>query len=366
MHILIKKTLVILAIASGITLEVQAQIVKSKGMGQVVYKGFRPKSSDERLAIEMAKKNAVTRYAGGFDSSRFELYKKVENSVMSQLDELVVDFIRIDEKTDKTSKRYTVYIEASINSALIERAIRKNSESVPSRAATAASDGETYLTFVFVARELASRKSFDDKQIKIQLKESESQGAQNNNISEDGLAATTSVRKTEATKTTVGGSTEAKAAERQYRVNTVTEVDNAVNEVMTRANFEAVDPIDAGLDLLAFKKDFGTGDDISPATRRASVKICKENEISYLAVANMDVGLPEKDPNTGLTRVYVSVTAKVSDLTKRFPKTVASISGKPYAGLGSNPEVAKRNALNTAADKSAKALVDLLRSKGVK
>ena len=95
-------------------------------------------------------------------------------------------------------------------------------------------------------------------------------------------------------------------------------------------------------------------------------QICKENEISYLAVANMDVGLPEKDPNTGLTRVYVAVTAKVSDLTKRFPKTVASISGKPYAGLGSNPEVAKRNALNTAAEKSAKVLVDLLRAKGVR
>ncbi len=366
MQILIQRTAVILAVVAGISIEAKAQIVKSKGKGQVVYKGFRPKSSDERSAIELAKKNAVTRYTGNFDSSRFELFKKVEASVLSQLDDLVVDFTRIDEQTDKTSKRYTVIIEASINTALIERAIQKNSTGSPARTAAPASDGETYLTFVFVARELASRKTFDEKQIKVELKESQSEGAQSTNISEDGQSATSSIVKTDAKKTTTGGSAEAKAAERRYRVNTVTEVDNAVNEVMSRANFEAVDPVDAGLDVAAFKNDFGTGDDISPTTRRASVKICKENEISYLAVANMDVGLPEKDPNTGLTRVYVAVTAKVSDLTKRFPKTVASISGKPYAGLGSNPEVAKRNALNTAAEKSAKVLVDLLRAKGVR
>ena len=80
----------------------------------------------------------------------------------------------------------------------------------------------------------------------------------------------------------------------------------------------------------------------------------------------MDVGLPEKDEATGLTRVYVTVTAKVSDLAPKFPKTVASIAGKPYAGLGSNAQVAKQNALNEAATRSASELVDQLRMKGVK
>jgi len=366
MQILNLQSLLVLAVIFGLTGEVSAQVAKSKGKGQVVYKGFRPKSSDERNALILAKKNAVTRYAANFNGSRFELYKKVEAKLLDNIEDIVVDFTIIDEQRDSTSKRYSVIIEASINTALIEREIQKNTAAAPVRPAASASDGETYFTFVFVARELVSRKTFDNKRITVELNETQAAGSENTAISEDGLSAKRNVSNTTAAKKTTGGSTEAKAAERRYNVTTITEVDNAVNEVMSTANFETVNPIDAGLDVNAYKKDFGFGDDVSPATRRAAVKTCKENEISYLAVANMDVGLPSKDPNTGLHRVYVSVTAKVSDLTKRFPKTVASISGKPYAGLGPDPEVARRNALNTAAEKSAKVLVDLLRTKGVK
>ena len=366
MQILNLQSLLVLAVIFGLTGEVSAQVAKSKGKGQVVYKGFRPKASDERNALILAKKNAVTRYAANFNGSRFELYKKVEAKLLDNIEDIVVDFTIIDEQRDSTSKRYSVIIEASINTALIEREIQKNTAAAPVRPAASASDGETYFTFVFVARELVSRKTFDNKRITVELNETQTAGSENAAISEDGLSAKRNVSNTTAAKKTTGGSTEAKAAERRYNVTTVTEVDNAVNEVMSTANFETVNPIDAGLDVNAFKKDFGFGDDVSPTTRRSAVKTCKENEISYLAVANMDVGLPSKDPNTGLHRVYVSVTAKVSDLTKRFPKTVASISGKPYAGLGPDPEVARRNALNTAAEKSAKVLVDLLRTKGVK
>ena len=70
------------------------------------------------------------------------------------------------------------------------------------------------------------------------------------------MSAKRNVSNTTAAKKTTGGSTEAKAAERRYNVTTVTEVDNAVNEVMSTANFETVNPIDAGLDVNAFKKDF--------------------------------------------------------------------------------------------------------------
>ena len=79
----------------------------------------------------------------------------------------------------------------------------------------------------------------------------------------------------------------------------------------------------------------------------------------------MDNGLPQKDEATGLIRVYVAVTAKVSDLSPKFPKTVASLPGIPYAGLGPDPQVAKQNALNEAAAKSAADLVDQLRFKNV-
>lgn len=139
-----------------------------------------------------------------------------------------------------------------------------------------------------------------------------------------------------------------------------------MNSVLTKAKYETVDPVDAGLDMDAFKADFSTGSDISSTTRSTAIKVLKEKEISYLALANMDVGLPEKDEATGMTRVYVTVTAKVTGLTTKFPKTVASIAGKPYAGLGANAQVARQNALNEAASRSAAELVDQLRMKNVR
>ena len=139
MQILNLQSLLVLAVIFGLTGEVSAQVAKSKGKGQVVYKGFRPKSSDERNALILAKKNAVTRYAANFNGSRFELYKKVEAKLLDNIEDIVVDFTIIDEQRDSTSKRYSVIIEASINTALIEREIQKNTAAAPVRPAASAS-----------------------------------------------------------------------------------------------------------------------------------------------------------------------------------------------------------------------------------
>ena len=362
----------ILFVALACTLTAQAELVKVKGKGEIVYKSniFKPGqgSDEERAAITEAKKNALTRYAADFDSARFELYKKIEPDVVANIDQYVTDYTQIDSQVDKSSKRYTVVIEASINTTLIENAINKSSgANAPATAGTTpAKAGGSYMTFVFVARELASRKDFDAKRTTVDINESSEAGAQKNKVADDGQSGETSLDKSSVVKHTTGGNTETKAEDMAYRVTTVTEVDNAVNSVLTKANYEVVDPVDAGLSVDNFKSDFSNGSDVSPATRTAAIKNCKEKEINYIAIANMDVGLPEKDEATGLTRVYVTVTAKVSDLAPKFPNTVASIAGIPYAGLGSNAQVAKQNALNEAATRSASELVDQLRMKGVK
>jgi hypothetical protein len=369
MHTVIRS---LLFVALACTLSAQAELVKVKGKGEIVYKSniFKPGqgSTEERAAISEAKKNALTRFAADFDSARFELYKRIEAEVLANIDQYVTDYTQLDQQVDKTSKRYTVIIEASVNATLIENAIQKRSGAAAQTAAgtTTAKAGGSYMTFVFVARELASRKDFDAKRTTVEINESSEAGAQKGKVAEDGQSAEVGVDKSSVVKRTSGGNTETKANELAYRVSTVTEVDNAVNSVLTKAKYEVVDPVDAGLDVGSFKGDFSSGSDIAPATRSAAIKTCKEKEISYIAIANMDVGLPEKDEASGLTRVYVTVTAKISDLAPRFPKTVASIAGKPYAGLGSNAQVAKQNALNEAATRSAGELVDQLRMKDVK
>lgn len=354
------RTVLALTVFLALTLAGRAEIVKVKGKGEVAYTGiFNPGSAEERAAIVEAKKNALSRFAAGFDSARFELYKRVEPQVIAHLDDFITDFTPLDQQTDKTSKRFSITIEASVNATLLENAIQKS-------AGAGRAGATTYMTFVFVAREQASRKAFDAKRTVVEINETAQAGSEKAGIAADGQSAERSAEQSSIAKKTTGGNTETKADELAYRVTTITEVDNAVNSVLTKAHYETVDPVDAGLDVAAFKTDFSSGSDISPATRSSAIKTLKEKEITFLALANMDVGLPEKDEASGMTRVYVTVTAKVTDLTAKFPKTVASIAGKPYAGLGANAQVAKQNALNEAAGRSASELVDQLRMKNVR
>ena len=359
-------------IAAGHSLP--AATVKSKGQGFVVYKAiFGPKKEDKDVAIRAAMANALTRYEATLSGDRAELYRRAKKLNHFRSVNLVAGYTIVFDEIDKKKKRYTVTVEATINTDAIEKAFRKLGPAVPDRSTPAPAPApapavveENYMTFIFVAKELASRKTFDAKKTDIVLRESEKQGKQETKLSEDGLSAETNQSKLEAEKTQRGGSTEQKASDRIYRTFTVTAVDNAVTSVLASANFEPVAAIDAGLDVDAFKKDFGIGNDISATTQRAAVALCRENGIRYLAVANMTVGLPRKDPNTGLQKVTVDVTANVKDLSGKFPKTLASIPGDPYSGLGDNEEVARRNALNLAAKKSAIDLVNKLRVKGVK
>jgi hypothetical protein len=289
------------------------------------------------------------------------LFKRVEPEILGNLELYVTDYVQLSQETDKTSKRYSVLIEASINEALVERLINKSSQGKG-----VAGEEASYLTFVFVARELASAKKFDDKRTTVELSESSTNASESNKVSESGESSTSAVESNSMTKKVTGGNTERKASELTYRVTTVTEVDNAVNAVMTTAGYETVDPVDAGLEMEAFKADFSSGSDISAATRKSAITVLKENQVRYLAIANMDVGLAAVDEVSGMQRVFVTVTAKVTDLSAKFPKTIASIAGKPYSGIGPDDQVARQNALNEAARQSASELVSQLRVKNVR
>ncbi len=363
-----KKILHLLFIVCLVVPSLQAQMVKVKGKGEIVYSGiFKQGSADERNAITEAKKNALKRYAADFEPARFELYQKLELQILAKLDEFVPDYTQIDQQVDKTSKRYTVVVEASINASLIERMLKASSAAGAANAAD-----KSNVVFIFVAREIASRKAYEEKRTAIASEEKASTSSEQSKAADDGSAAQATSEGTKVTKQTTGGSTEFKVDTLSYNVSTVSEVDGAVNSVLTTAGFETVDASDAGLEVEKFKADFSTGNDVSAATRSQAISVLRENNVRYMAIATMDIGLPEKDGVTGMIRVYVTVNSKVTYLPpasdgspKKLPKTVASIAGKPYAGLGSNPQVARTNALNEAATKSAMELTDQLRMKNI-
>jgi hypothetical protein len=357
---LIRVLCILFAIALAAPAQTNNNIVRQKGQGSVAYSGKnKPKDEIARVAIIEAKKDALQRYVARFNTARRANYEKVAAEIQRRLEDVVPNANLLDEGHLANANLWSVIIEAGIDDNLIEQIIQTNS--VKERAG-AGGKSESYITFVFVARELEGAVSFDEKRTVVANAETEKRAATATGGEGDAVSVSNKSGSTSVSQT--GGSTERKAEQRKYRVFTVGEVDAAVNNVLTTAGYEIVSAVDADLKIGDFKRDYETGD-IQPGTRREAVKTARENEISYLGTASMDVGLPQKDPATGMFRVYITVNSQVSDLRKRLPKTVASIAGKAYAGLGPDEQVARTNALNTAAREMSAELVDQLRLKAV-
>ena len=334
----------------------QAGLVKVKAKGLAPY-GLLSTADVRRSAIEDAKKNALRSYAAGFDSARFKVFETEFQTICNQLDTYVVSYEILEDGKNKVSKNYEVVLEVSIDETRIEQAVSKASQAI----AGDVSGDAPYIVFVMVSRQTATAKMFKDKQTDVTQQSVDTSEAQS--IGADGLSLKTSADVT-SVKTT-GGSVERKAAVAEYKVFSTPDANGAMNEVFSKAGFETVDPRDVDIDIMTFQAEFAAGADISSETRKAAIDQCKNNEVAYFLVGSMNIGVPDIDPATGMSRVNVKVTASVSDLTKKLPRTVASVRGVQYAGLGSDPFVAQQNALNTAAAKSAADIVDQLRSKGV-
>ena len=352
------------AIAVALILAVpaaQGATKKVKAKGEAPY-GFGASKKVRRTAVADAKKRALRKYVAEIEnSSRRSLLEMSQGKMEADIENYITAVEIIDEGKNKETKKYEVIIEASIEEALVERLVKNTA------AATAKPDGggeAPYITFLFVARQEASVKAFDAKRTSVSRATTTTDDEETTAVTGNTVTASSAGEKTAMVQT--GGSTEQKADTVQYQVSTVTDVDAALNEIFSKAGYECVDPRDAELDVDSFRDEYSVGDDISRPTRKGAITKCREMEIAFFATGHMDIGVPGKDAATGMTRVYVKVSAKVTDLRKRLPRTLASIRGVQYAGLGPNAQVAKQNALNTAATRSAVDLVDQLRAKGVR
>jgi hypothetical protein len=202
------------------------------------------------------------------------------------------------------------------------------------------------------------------------VSESFDEGAEASVVEGDGLQYSANIKKDQIN--TSGGSSIQKADQIQYNVSNANEINTAMSNIFSTAGFEVIDAeyltdeTEGLVDVKMFVEDFKYGDDISGQTRRDAVKGCRMVDVMYFAIGTLDVGIKDKDPVSGLTRVFVSVTGKVLGLKKRFPKTVASVGPVQFSGLGPDQIVAKRNALILAAEKAAQELTSQMRAKGIR
>lgn len=310
----------------------------------------------------LARKKALASYMSDVPPARRNLLEKMASSLLEQIEAVVPHLQVLDERIDKAAKRLEISAAAEVDVGKIESMIAEQ-HSEPVAEATP-SEERAPMVFIFIARKIGSITTSDGKRVEFvktakQQAENENSAAGSKGISVDYSMEDLSVKE-------YGGKSIDKAQEVEWIAESVGAVDSAINEVFTQAGYECVDAVDVeGMNVSAFREDYGAGDDVQPATRQAAIRTLRGYEVGCFATGRMDISLPAVHEVSGLPQVYVKVEAKVTDIRSPLPKTVASVAGEYYQGVGPNVQVATQNALLSAAQGTARKLVDQLRSKGL-
>lgn len=298
--------------------QVTATSTEFVASGQVSYQR-RLSSEEKKLAYDNAKQAVISGWINAHQPSYQNSYDTNKGTINANIDAYLEDIVVVDEVDNKDLDIYTIYIRAKINRAKLDSII----------GAKPVMDG-TQITIVFVAREYAGK-------------------------SEDGRTNMTDV-----------------AEKIEWRVSRSNEVNVAMSNVFTNANYEFIDAelieyeTNYKLEVAKFERDYQTGNDVSARTRSNAVIGLKglDPPIDFLAIGTLDVTESRNSNVTGNVEVFVSVTGKVMQVSRRGA-TVASVGPVQYSGEGPNYTVAKNNALILAANEAAKVLVAQLSSKNI-
>jgi len=329
-----------------------AQYKKVKVIGSVETKFRRTATtSQKKLALEDAKKKALDKYIASLDSPRVRILDNIKDQLYNNIDVYVPEVIPLN-KGHWENGYWNIDVEASINEAQIEEIVNKYIQNNIKE-----KKEESYISFIFVAREIERIIRFEDKKTERAVKSEgyEEKIAENERESEGEI-----IRVDEKI---TGGSIEKKADKIKYRSYIPEDINSKVSEVFNKAGFYVVEPFDAEIDTKSFVNDFVERDEISDTTKKAAIDAAKSAGLNYVAVATLDVGEELIDSATGLYKVYVRVNGYIWDLNGKFVKKSCSVGPVQYSGLGEDPKVAKTNALINAGTAAAKDLVDQLRVK---
>lgn len=363
LQLILKSAIVILLLLPAIALAEVNVNGKSSQNYESAFFSSGPSDDFRKASIAKAKNAAWEKYTQGFSPSKTKSYRQIETSVLKNIDEYLIEVNVIDEKVDEDAKRYTVIVRATINTAKFDAKL-----SEISTAGSQLSGSGSLFSFIFVARQEDSIKSFDEKHIQIEMKEGS--GYEKEGASQQAGNALGDHEYKEISKTTTGGSTTRKSDKIEYRILSADGVDTSMNQVLTAAGFEVVGYEDVvsecgGTEPRDIKNEFTKSNEISRIARRNAIKGARDCDVSYFAIGTLDVGLSEIDPVTGNQRTYVSVKSQVWNIDKRLPRKVASVGPVQYQGLGPNARVAQTNALIQAAENVGNEIVNQLNAKGL-
>ena len=347
----------------------------AKGIATVNYSG-KLSASVKQDAMQKAKINALDRYINDFnDQPKERNYSLIRNQIVTSIDSYVLSALVLSEQTDEKGHSYTVTVRADINDGKLENAMKDSSAM-----ANTANGEKSMIIFVFVARQQKSVQSFDDKKYKradVQrgvtanenlnrdTTESEKMG-KSKVVTGDSGKATYSAEHDATVSVTTGGSVTRKSDAVEWDIAQTADINTITAGVMTNAGYDVVDTDNLDPTLMqAIRKDYSGSNDLSPATTQALIAAAKSLEIPYIAVGTLDVGVRDIDPANGRIRVYVKVNERVLTARGRLFKTAAAVGPVDFQGEGPSEDIARTDALKTAARAAAEQLMNSLNAKGV-
>lgn len=352
-----------------------AQIVNVKGVNTVTYATVLT-SLEKEKAYRAAQVAAVERYFaenGEADSQNFEA---IQDKVETNLEKFVLSSTVLNELDQPGLRKYSITLRVELNVAKLRNTLK-----------TASATGKTsnaeksQMVYVFVAREIASIKSFDDRVVKrAELTQEESVDAskskkgkdaelvKGNSVSTNGSKQVSAkIAVTQSATLETGGSTTRRSDDVAYKLLPMGNQKTSTTSVFSQAGFVVADPefVLADADLKAVNGDYSKGNDLAPATIRGVVQSLRKSQVPYLVLATFDVNAPSEDPATGLQRVSVSVTGRVLDLTNPIPREVAAVPPVQYYGVGADNATATTKALKDASIAAAKEVINRLNAAGI-
>lgn len=375
--------------------QAHAQVQQARGQFAIVYKDqigtFGKKEAPAKVkqqAQQEAAIKAVEAYFAEAGQSEAANFDGVRAKILQEPGRYILESTIIAEEDNTKDFKYTVVIRASLNVANLRNAMQANSA-----VGKAAGAEKSMLSFVFVSRQVATEKTFDDRVYKraevtqqvagqakatqgSSIKESTSEGESvkkgrvdtNDSKSQSREDVATLNQSVQAVATSeTGGSTTRKASEVTWKLLPSANLNQVFISQFSQAGFEVVEAsMVESVKVSDIETDYQSGNDLRSETIRAVAKGMKAAEVPYVALGTLDVGLPNKDPQTGLMRVDVTVNAKVWDVTKPIPRTRSAVGPISYSGVGPTEDVARGNALRLAANNAAQELSSRLNNQSIR
>ncbi|MFZ0500286.1 MAG: hypothetical protein WAM52_14230 [Steroidobacteraceae bacterium] len=345
-----------------------AQTVSQKGMAMVPY-GKRLNATERQQALAEATFNALEQYVAESDSSQDRLFESRHDYFAGHVSRYVLSTTVLSQQDDPQAKTYTVVLRADINEGNLTSDLGVGTASE----ASVQSTNHQMLTFLFMARSQKSIQQFDDRVYKrvdsdtIQSRDT----TQGESIRAHSIKTSDGIDTHKSVRSVSGGSTVVQADKVTWQVAQSDDINTAMTGVFANAGYQVIDADQVEgasnglLNIDSIRAGYSSGDDLPPKLMYQTTQGVHTAGIGLLAIGTLDIGMPGTDPVSGNVRVYVTVTAKVYNVSGRFAATLASVGPVQFAGLGPNATVAQTNALTMAARETAQHLVDELANRGV-